>query len=391
MGRFWGNSVQKIFGELLGSYSGLMKGLVTIEGSYSVYMHTFPNEKVYVGITKNDPIIRWGKNGSGYHKQPVYSAIMEFGWDNIKHEIIKDNLPVEIAVKIEKELISKYRSLDRCYNSSRGGETCESMDYLYKYKERFYTLDELLKISNVDGLTSLDIINRINNHGWTVERAITQDIQERTRFYVYNGKMYKLGELYNMRINKDISYSTLASRLHRGWDVKNALTLPINENSNKRYNYNGDFYDRYQLAELSSIKGITPSTIAARINKGMSVEEAISRPLPRKSRHRYQNTKNNNNKKRKCRYNGHRKYSYNGKKYSSGELLDICKDKNMTKSCILKRWKLGWTSWEIVNIPKGVNRKEFYKNEIKITHYANQQPSQSNLGKSRLEGPETNS
>ena len=34
---------------------------------YYVYKHTFPNNKVYIGITKQKPIRRW-KNGTNYKK-----------------------------------------------------------------------------------------------------------------------------------------------------------------------------------------------------------------------------------------------------------------------------------------------------------------------------------
>ena len=54
-------------------------------GEYSVYMHTTPSGKRYIGITCQDPKIRWG-NGYNYKKQPYFSnAINEFGWNNIKH------------------------------------------------------------------------------------------------------------------------------------------------------------------------------------------------------------------------------------------------------------------------------------------------------------------
>ena len=37
--------------------------------SYCVYIHTFPNGKVYVGITCTAPERRWRADGSGYRKQ----------------------------------------------------------------------------------------------------------------------------------------------------------------------------------------------------------------------------------------------------------------------------------------------------------------------------------
>ena len=34
--------------------------------NYTVYKHTSPHGKVYIGITSQSPIRRWRKDGSGY-------------------------------------------------------------------------------------------------------------------------------------------------------------------------------------------------------------------------------------------------------------------------------------------------------------------------------------
>lgn len=78
--------------------------------NYLVYKHTFPNGKVYIGITSNEPNKRW-KNGFGYIAQKkMFSSIVKYGWDNIKHEILYKNLNKQQAFKIEEELISFYKS-----------------------------------------------------------------------------------------------------------------------------------------------------------------------------------------------------------------------------------------------------------------------------------------
>ena len=38
---------------------------------FYVYKHTCPNEKIYIGITKQQPIKRWGYNGYGYRKKHI--------------------------------------------------------------------------------------------------------------------------------------------------------------------------------------------------------------------------------------------------------------------------------------------------------------------------------
>lgn len=73
--------------------------------NWSVYKHTLPNGKVYIGITSLDPSQRWN-NGFGYQKQhKFFKEIVLYGWDNIKHEVIATNLSEIDARKIEKEMI----------------------------------------------------------------------------------------------------------------------------------------------------------------------------------------------------------------------------------------------------------------------------------------------
>lgn len=89
---------------------------------YYVYKHTAPSNKVYIGITSQDPMLRWN-NGLGYRNQKkFYSAIQKYGWDNIKHEILYSGLSKEDACQKEIELIAKYDSINNGYNVSVGGE-----------------------------------------------------------------------------------------------------------------------------------------------------------------------------------------------------------------------------------------------------------------------------
>ena len=90
---------------------------------YSVYVHTFPNGKKYVGVTCLPVNARWC-NGKGYdnHKK-MSEAIKEFGWENVKHEIVSEKLTQTEASEKEKELIKELRTTedDYGYNSSVGG------------------------------------------------------------------------------------------------------------------------------------------------------------------------------------------------------------------------------------------------------------------------------
>lgn len=91
--------------------------------SYCVYKHTFPNGKVYIGITRQEPEIRWNY-GHGYDTQQLMArAIEKYGWDNIEHEVVCDGLSKEEAEQKEIELIADYQSNNNefGYNVANGG------------------------------------------------------------------------------------------------------------------------------------------------------------------------------------------------------------------------------------------------------------------------------
>lgn len=91
---------------------------------YSLYIHIFPNNKVYIGITKYIPKYRWGKNGNGYEGQVVWKAIKKYGWQNIKHEILLETTDKNFAEHEERRYITEvYHSNDDQfgYNIDLGG------------------------------------------------------------------------------------------------------------------------------------------------------------------------------------------------------------------------------------------------------------------------------
>ena len=87
-------------------------------------MHKCPNGKVYIGITSRRPKARW-VCGNGYIKnEHFYRAIQKYGWENIEHIIVEQNLSKKDAAELEIKLIKEYKSNDYKfgYNMSSGGE-----------------------------------------------------------------------------------------------------------------------------------------------------------------------------------------------------------------------------------------------------------------------------
>lgn len=93
--------------------------------NYTLYIHIFPNNKCYIGITSRSVEKRWGKNGCQYNGNAyLHNAIQKYGWDNIEHIILATNLSKEWACVLEQLLIAEYRSNESAfgYNFANGGE-----------------------------------------------------------------------------------------------------------------------------------------------------------------------------------------------------------------------------------------------------------------------------
>lgn len=81
-----------------------------------VYKHTFPNGAVYIGRTNMKPEDRW-LNGWGYRNCPLmFAAILQFGWNNVEHEILADNITEEESKEIEYHEIVMHSDSCTVYN-----------------------------------------------------------------------------------------------------------------------------------------------------------------------------------------------------------------------------------------------------------------------------------
>ena len=78
--------------------------------NYTVYKHTTPSNKVYIGITRQSVAARWDK-GKGYRdNKHFWNAIQKYSWSNITHDIVASELSGEEAANLESELIHKYQA-----------------------------------------------------------------------------------------------------------------------------------------------------------------------------------------------------------------------------------------------------------------------------------------
>lgn len=126
------------------------------EKKYIVYMHIVPNGKKYIGITCNNINKRWRK-GKGYWSNEYFTnAINKYGWDNIQHLILFDNLSKKEAECKEKELINFHNTYKReyGYNIEKGGSLNKEISNETREKLRksatgvFPSIETRTKMSN---------------------------------------------------------------------------------------------------------------------------------------------------------------------------------------------------------------------------------------------------
>lgn len=93
---------------------------------YKLYVHITPNGKRYYGITKQTTNQRW-RNGKGYKNNEYFTrAIDKYGWDNIQHIVLHEELDEDEAKELEQYMIQWYCTNNKRYgyNITSGGEGC---------------------------------------------------------------------------------------------------------------------------------------------------------------------------------------------------------------------------------------------------------------------------
>ena len=121
-----------------------------MKDNYKIYIHIFPNSKVYIGITKM-PIAKRFLNGNGYRNNKyMENAIKKYGWENVRHEILYEGLTKEEAEQKEIKLISEYKSNQKNfgYNIENGGNSTGKLSEETKLKLSLLNKGKLLGNKN---------------------------------------------------------------------------------------------------------------------------------------------------------------------------------------------------------------------------------------------------
>lgn len=139
--------------------------------NYKLYVHISPSNKRYYGITREENInIRW-RSGHGYkYNSHFTNAINKYGWDNIEHIVLFDNLTKEEACLLEKMYIALYNTTNSKYgyNKSYGGDS--GLKVTPKTKEKL----RKSKIGNLNPAKRLEVRKKISKANTGKKRSEEQ-------------------------------------------------------------------------------------------------------------------------------------------------------------------------------------------------------------------------
>lgn len=122
---------------------------------YWVYAHITPEKDVYIGMSKQQPNQRW--KPSAYKWKSLESYIKQYGWDNIEHRVLIDNLTKAQAEQIEDWFITQITQEGFCINKYRSGG-------IYRDNRKDYDKDYLKQIRSTPEGKIYDRVNAYNQY-----------------------------------------------------------------------------------------------------------------------------------------------------------------------------------------------------------------------------------
>ena len=108
---------------------------------YKIYRYSFPDGKIYIGVTKNT--VQYRKDCGYQHNKPLTEAIRSIGFKNVAIDILYETEDKTLAFEEEKRLIAQYNACDPKYgyNVSYGGKnTFEGLKHSEQHKQKMSRL-----------------------------------------------------------------------------------------------------------------------------------------------------------------------------------------------------------------------------------------------------------
>ena len=149
---------------------------------------------------------------------------------------------------------------------------------IYTYKNFTGTLKEIIEHFNLD-IKYGTLLNRLHK-GMTLEEAIENpiDSSKAVKHYTYKGFTGSVKEIVD-HFGLDINHNVLRIRLFRGMPIEQAIEKPVQNKRVKQFYTYKDFTG--SIPEIIDHFGLdlSYSCIVNRINRGMTIEEAIKKPV----------------------------------------------------------------------------------------------------------------
>lgn len=179
------------------------------EANYKVYKHTVPNGKVYIGITSLTTYDRW-RNGKGYKNSILFNrAIKKYAWENIKHDVLHENLTKEEAQAIEIRLIKQTRSNEKQfgYNIEHGGKTGAN-----GIKRRPETIEKM-RAANLGKVMPVEVKQKISK---TLQgRAFSKEHRIKISLAQVGRKNHMYGKTISNEVRKKMSENQPKGKDHK--------------------------------------------------------------------------------------------------------------------------------------------------------------------------------
>lgn len=145
---------------------------------WTIYKHTSPSGKSYIGLTSKDPEKRW-LEGAGYNPKTKFGkAISKYGWEQFSHEILEDGIStLEEAQEREKFWIKHFDTFKNGYNSTEGGDTV-APDIVSKRQVICYDTKEVFE-STIAAAEKYQVAHT------NISRACRNCIKVKGKYFVY--------------------------------------------------------------------------------------------------------------------------------------------------------------------------------------------------------------
>ena len=238
----------------------------THDSSYLVYKHTTPNNKVYIGITHQSTERRW-QNGKGYETQSrFWKAIKKYRWENIKHQIIAENLTEEEACKLEESLIKQYKSTDPKfgYNTYEGGNSGKSLVtpvIQYYHDEPVNFFESISSAAKAFHVTIASVRNYISGKT-TIPGYTFKTLPEMHRYNIKD-ELYEISSPEHLKIREITAAQASAKTIQRN----KAGVKPVNQ-----YDLDGKYIRTF--TSIAAAKRSIPG--AGAISRVLNDEDTVS-------------------------------------------------------------------------------------------------------------------